>query len=67
MTGLFSDEPLALWQEPLPPPPGAADLRAERFEFTSRGDRVPGRLLLPVRRETKPPPPRMWLPTTSGK
>jgi dienelactone hydrolase len=42
-------EPLALWQRPQAPPASAPDLRAFAFEFSSRGDRVPGRLLLPPR------------------
>src|SRR5512134_3370424 len=42
-------EPLALWQRPQAPPAAAADLRSFAFEFSSRGDRVPGRLLLPPR------------------
>ena len=42
-------EPLALWQRPQAPPATAGDLRAFAFEYTSRGDRVPGRLLLPAR------------------
>lgn len=40
-------EPLGLWTDRRPPPEAYADLRARRFEFSSRGDRVPGRLLLP--------------------
>jgi dienelactone hydrolase len=40
-------EPLALWQRRQAPPAAAPDLRAFGFEYTSRGDRVPGRLLLP--------------------
>ncbi len=42
-------EPLALWHRPQSPPAAAEDLRAFAFEYTSRGDRVPGRLLLPPR------------------
>ena len=42
-------EPLALWQRPQAPPAAAPDLRASAFEYTSRGDRLPGRLLLPPR------------------
>jgi dienelactone hydrolase len=38
-------EPLATWLRPQPSP--AAGVRAVRFEFSSRGDRVPGLLLLP--------------------
>jgi cephalosporin-C deacetylase-like acetyl esterase len=40
-------EPLGLWRAQAPPDPAAPDLRALRIEFSSRGDRVPGRLLLP--------------------
>jgi dienelactone hydrolase len=43
-------EPLGLWVHPAPPPVSAPDLRAVDFEYASRGDRVPGRLLLPPRR-----------------
>jgi len=42
-------EPLSLWTETREPPEHHSDLRALRFEFSSRGDRVPGRLLLPPR------------------
>ena len=42
------DEPLGLWRGAAPTDPAAPDLRAERLEFTSRGDRVPARLLLPA-------------------
>jgi dienelactone hydrolase len=41
------NEPLGLWLAASSPPPGHRDLRALAFEFSSRGDRVPGRLLLP--------------------
>jgi dienelactone hydrolase len=41
------DEPLGLARRASPAPEAYPDLRAFRFEFTSRGDRVPGRLLLP--------------------
>jgi fermentation-respiration switch protein FrsA (DUF1100 family) len=40
-------EPLGLWRRPEPAPETHSDLRVEAFEYTSRGDRVPGRLLLP--------------------
>jgi fermentation-respiration switch protein FrsA (DUF1100 family) len=40
-------EPLGLWRRPQPAPETHSDLRVEAFEYTSRGDRVPGRLLLP--------------------
>jgi dienelactone hydrolase len=42
------DEPLGLWQQPGSLPEGMPGLRAVAFEFSSRGDRVPGRLLLPA-------------------
>ncbi len=42
-------EPLALWRRAQAPPASAGDLRSVAFEYTSRGDRVPGRLLLPAR------------------
>jgi dienelactone hydrolase len=41
------DEPLGLVRQATPAPEVCADLRAFCFEFLSRGDRVPGRLLLP--------------------
>ena len=41
-------EPLGLWRAPAPPDPAAPDLRVLQIEFSSRGDRVPGRLLLPT-------------------
>jgi dienelactone hydrolase len=44
-------EPLGLWQGPLDAPAGLSDLRVRAFEYSSRGDRVPGRLLLPPRGE----------------
>jgi pimeloyl-ACP methyl ester carboxylesterase len=40
-------EPLGLWQRRVPPPGGAPDVRAYRLEYSSRGDRVAGRLWLP--------------------
>jgi hypothetical protein len=36
---------LQLWEQPTPDP--FFDARCRRFEYSSRGDRVPGRLLLP--------------------
>jgi len=41
------DEALGFDRRSLPSPSRHPALRATRFEFTSRGDRVPGRLLLP--------------------
>jgi len=43
-------EPLATWLAPLPPRADRAGVRAFRFEYSSRGDRVPGLLLLPEAR-----------------
>jgi len=40
-------EPLGLTRRAAPAPADWPDLRAVRFEFSSRGDRVPARLLLP--------------------
>jgi dienelactone hydrolase len=40
-------EPLGLWLRRVPPPERAPDVRAYRIEYSSRGDRVPGRLWLP--------------------
>jgi fermentation-respiration switch protein FrsA (DUF1100 family) len=40
-------EPTALWMRETPAPATAPELRARRFEYSSRGDRVPGVLLLP--------------------
>jgi len=42
-----ASEPVALWIRDAAAPVGAPDLRARRFEYSSRGDRVPGLLLLP--------------------
>ena len=42
-----TDEPAGLWQRPIEAPAEAADLRVHAFEYSSRGARVPGRLLLP--------------------
>ncbi len=46
---LFSSwsEPVGTFVEPAPAPARYPDLRAHRIEFSSRGDRVAGRLLLP--------------------
>jgi len=44
---LDRDEALDWFASPCAPPPGVHGVVAERFEYTSRGDRVPGRLLLP--------------------
>jgi len=41
-------EPLDVCLGERPPPAGLPDVRQQRFEFSSRGDRVPGRLLLPL-------------------
>jgi len=42
-------EPLGLAVRRVPPPERQPDLRAERFEYSSRGDRVAGRLWRPRR------------------
>lgn len=42
-----SVEPLGLWTGPDEAPEHHPEVRALRFEFSSGGDRVPGRLLLP--------------------
>jgi len=39
-------EPLGAFHRSVPPPPDYPDLRAIHFEYSSRGDRVGGRLLL---------------------
>lgn len=44
-------EPLGLWRHRVGPPSQAPDLRAERIEFSSRGDRATGRLWLPRKPE----------------
>ncbi len=44
-------EPLGLWQRPIETPAEAEGLRMHAFEYSSRGARVPGRLLLPPRGE----------------
>jgi dienelactone hydrolase len=44
-------EPLGLWTREAKPPRDHSDLRAYRIEYSSRGDRVPGRLLLPPQGE----------------
>ena len=41
-------EPIALWTTDAEAPADAPSLRARRFEYSSRGDRVPGLLLLPA-------------------
>jgi dienelactone hydrolase len=40
-------QPLDLWTREAEPPPGLSGARCVRFEFASRGDRVPGRVWLP--------------------
>jgi fermentation-respiration switch protein FrsA (DUF1100 family) len=44
----LADESLSLWVGEVAPREHEAGVRALRFEYTSRGDRVPGRLLLPA-------------------
>lgn len=41
-------EPLGLWSRRATPPAAYPDLQARHLEFSSRGDRVAGRLLLPA-------------------
>jgi hypothetical protein len=41
-------EPIALWTAAAPAPGHASAFRARRFEYSSRGDRVPGLLLVPA-------------------
>lgn len=48
-------EPLGLWTGPRDAPAGLAGVRATAFEYSSRGDRVPGRLLLPEAAAAPPP------------
>jgi dienelactone hydrolase len=43
----YAREPLAMWIAPLPPRADRPGMRSFRFEYSSRGDRVPGLLLLP--------------------
>jgi dipeptidyl aminopeptidase/acylaminoacyl peptidase len=40
-------EPIAFWMAATAAPDHAPSLRVQRFEYSSRGDRVPGLLLLP--------------------
>jgi dienelactone hydrolase len=47
-------EPLGLWMRRVPPPAARPELLAQRFEYTSRGDRVPGSLWLPRQRAECP-------------
>lgn len=42
-------EPTGLWTHRVPPPEHHPEIRAYRFEYSSRGDRVRGRLWLPRR------------------
>jgi fermentation-respiration switch protein FrsA (DUF1100 family) len=58
------EEPLASWFREVDPPAGAA-VRQILFEFTSRGDRVPGRLWLP-REESRAPFPLVLLQHGAG-
>lgn len=48
-------EPLGSLFQPRPAPAALGPLRCERFEYTSRGDRVSGRLLLPETRGGRRP------------
>jgi dienelactone hydrolase len=57
-------EPLATWTAPLEAPASWAGVRPFRFEYSSRGDRVPGLLLLPA--EGKGPFPLVLLQHGAG-
>ena len=48
-------EPLGLWRHRAGPPAEVPGLRAERIEFSSRGDRATGRLWLPRRGDGERP------------
>jgi dienelactone hydrolase len=48
-------EPLGLWRHRAAPPLERPGLRAERIEYTSRGDRASGRLWLPTRADGELP------------
>jgi len=56
-------EPLGLLVRDAPAPPGFEGRRCRRFELSSRGDRVPGRLLLP---DGPPPYPLVLLQHGAG-
>lgn len=58
-------EPLAFQRRETAPPEAFAGARCVRFELTSRGDRVPGRLLLPAS-ETAAPHPLVLLQHGAG-
>lgn len=57
-------EPLGLFARPSPPPDSFHGCRCVRFEFSSRGDRVPGRVLLPP--QTGQPAPIVLLQHGTG-
>jgi len=57
-------EPLGVWSRPGRSLPDHGGLRTLAFEFSSRGDRVPGRLLLPA--EGGGPFPVVLLPHRAG-
>lgn len=57
-------EPLATWTAPIPTRAAWAGARPFRFEYASRGDRVPGLLLLPA--ETAGPYPLVLLQHGAG-
>lgn len=50
-----AQEPLGLSYRDRPLPEAFGDARGVRFEFSSRGDRVPGRLILPEKSEDRAP------------
>ncbi len=47
VVSLYIREPISQWIAPLPTLPDRPGVRSFGFEYSSRGDRVPGRLLLP--------------------
>ena len=59
-----ASEPLGVWTRAGRPLAAHADLRVVAFEFSSRGDRVPGRLLLPA--SGRPPFPLVLLQHGAG-
>src|SRR4029453_19647488 len=48
-------EPLGLWRHRVAPPLQRPGLRSERIEYSSRGDRVSGRMWQPARRNGELP------------
>jgi dienelactone hydrolase len=54
-------EPLGLYWRLQPVPPAFSGARCIRFEYSSRGDRVPGRLLMPEHASASRPAPLVLL------